>query len=601
MSPADVRTTRREDLHPFLVAMGRGLIDDVPVAVLTFAGSDLVNVNAEWTAMSGLSAIESVGDGWLTAIHPDDRAEAVLCTQPSVSAQDFEGDFRLLQVDGIDCWVRARSRRTKMVESALRVVTLTVLGRHNSNEARLLHMSTHDGLTGLPNRASLISKVRQVLAEQTGLAGMLFIDLDNFKEVNDHLGHRYGDQLLKAACKRIESSIRPTDFAGRLGGDEIGVFCPSVASRDEVYRLAERLGQAISSPFGLDREIVIIDASIGVAFATDSARIAESLLDEADRAMYVAKAAGGARWAEIDGGQRSRSHVEVDVDESDPIWIGLRALVARAEEQSTWAWRSSTRSQDFELSSRLGAIRQALRRASLLLRTDSEIDVVSVTPGGDEAPDRRAELLHPAMDHGTLHDRQPQLAAEVGGAADAGAVHPMLPPATERLAALRLVYAQHAAAVYGCARFICGPGDATNVTEKVFVALSHQTDWSDWSDWSDQPHGSMRVRLVTMAHRFAMDAALSAARAAAADQDTDGGMALLPEAVEKVLVRGQALERTLACARLSNDERSVAALVVYGRCSYKEVARILDESEEMVHRRLRAGLRRLRAALVSQS
>ena len=110
VSPADVRTTRREDLHPFLVAMGRGLIDDVPVAVLTFAGSDLVNVNAEWTAMSGLSAIESVGDGWLTAIHPGDRAEAVLCTQPSVSAQDFEGDFRLLQVDGIDCWVRARSR-----------------------------------------------------------------------------------------------------------------------------------------------------------------------------------------------------------------------------------------------------------------------------------------------------------------------------------------------------------------------------------------------------------------------------------------------------------------------------------------------------------
>ena len=70
-------------------------------------------------------------------------------------------------------------------------------------------MSKHDSLTGLPNRANLISKVRQVLAEQTGLAAMLFIDLDNFKEVNDHLGHRYGDELPKAACKRIETSIRP--------------------------------------------------------------------------------------------------------------------------------------------------------------------------------------------------------------------------------------------------------------------------------------------------------------------------------------------------------------------------------------------------------
>jgi len=93
-----------------------------------------------------------------------------------------------------------------------------------------VHMANHDGLTGLANRTRFVGRVDRALADPTTTSALLFIDLDHFKIVNDHLGHAYGDIVLQAVCKRIEAAIRPTDLAGRLGGDEIAVFCPKVAS-----------------------------------------------------------------------------------------------------------------------------------------------------------------------------------------------------------------------------------------------------------------------------------------------------------------------------------------------------------------------------------
>lgn len=173
-------------------AFTAGVFNGHPVAVLYFLGSTMVEQTSSGLRSAVLTGTSPPGRGWLNAIH-----------------------------------------RT----IAPRLSTLTAVGAFRSNEARLLHLSTHDGLTGLANRARFADSVTSTLAASTGLAGMLYVDLDNLKAVNDHLGHRCGDGVLRAVCKRTESTIRSTDLADRLGGDEIGVFCPGIASRAELSRL----------------------------------------------------------------------------------------------------------------------------------------------------------------------------------------------------------------------------------------------------------------------------------------------------------------------------------------------------------------------------
>jgi diguanylate cyclase (GGDEF)-like protein len=287
------------EVSPVRAAFDVGVFDDLPVAVLYFLGATMIDANLEWMSISRLGREESAGDGWLQAIHPDDRAAISECVATAATDPHVGVSVRVVGRDGATTWFRSQLRCLDDMDQA-RLLTLTSIGVHRSNEARLLHMSTHDGLTGLANRAWFLGRVARTLDEGAGLVAVLFIDLDNFKAVNDHLGHRFGDGVLRAVCKRIESAIRPSDLAGRLGGDEIGVFCSEVASTGEVFSLAERVSCAVATPFMIDAQTVVIDSSIGVAFTSGSCRTADVLIETADRAMYAAKAAGGGRWATVD-------------------------------------------------------------------------------------------------------------------------------------------------------------------------------------------------------------------------------------------------------------------------------------------------------------
>ena len=155
----------------------------------------------------------------------------------------------------------------------------------------------------------------------------------------------------------------------------------------------------------------------------------------------------------------------------------------------------------------------------------------------------------------------------------------------ERLETLHRIYEAQSAAVYACAAFICGAGAAT-VTQETFVAFWQQ------GDFTDSASSTVRVRLLTIAHRLAIRAALSAVHA-----NDEASSA----AVSETLGRGRAIERTLACANLTTIERSVAALVIYGQCTSREVARILGQPEDDVHRKLKTGLLNLRKALARQA
>ena len=363
--------------------------DDLPVAVLYFVGSSMVEGNAEWVAISRLDAAESAGDGWLSAVHPDDRATAAEFVATTTDKPDGDLSLRIVTADGSTIWFRGHHRRVGGHEDACRLLTLTAVGAHRTNEARLLHMSTHDGLTGLSNRAGFTTACNRVLAAGTDLAGVLFIDLDHFKVVNDHLGHGVGDHVLRAASRRIESTIRSTDLASRLGGDEIGVFCPNVTSSGELFALCERIGRALATPFRIDGEIVVIDASIGVAFTSETVRTAEALIDAADRAMYLAKAAGGGRWATLDTPAEASPPMSSAADA--PTLLAARADLDRAEAHIRLAWQHHMRGDDAEQSAQLAEIREALRIASLLIRATTD-------PVDPPSTAERADRLQSSLD-----------------------------------------------------------------------------------------------------------------------------------------------------------------------------------------------------------
>jgi diguanylate cyclase (GGDEF)-like protein len=158
---------------------------------------------------------------------------------------------------------------------------------------RLRHQALHDGLTGLPNRSLLYSRLGRAIASagrgQQGLAALMLIDLDRFKEVNDTLGHDHGDELLVEVAARLRGALRRGDTLARLGGDEFAVLLPDVPERAAVADLAGRLQDALGRPFALRGVAVELEASIGVALCPDHGDDVHTLVQRADVAMYDAK------------------------------------------------------------------------------------------------------------------------------------------------------------------------------------------------------------------------------------------------------------------------------------------------------------------------
>jgi diguanylate cyclase (GGDEF)-like protein/PAS domain S-box-containing protein len=176
-------------------------------------------------------------------------------------------------------------------------------------EESLAHRASHDVLTGLPNRRLFVERVAAAASRSRRAAcvtGVLFVDLDGFKQVNDDLGHAAGDELLVEAARRIRTALRPSDAVGRLGGDEFGIVCEDLAHQRDGVAVAERVLAALSEPVRLGERQVVTGASVGLAFTTDRATDAEALLRHADTAMYRAKQQGGGRWEIFDRAMRTR-------------------------------------------------------------------------------------------------------------------------------------------------------------------------------------------------------------------------------------------------------------------------------------------------------
>jgi diguanylate cyclase (GGDEF)-like protein/PAS domain S-box-containing protein len=196
-----------------------------------------------------------------------------------VRVRHADGDSRQLEVSSSD-------RRDDPDIGALLVTARDVTERVEL-QRRLAHQATHDELTGLPNRAALLARGAELLADPVRLA-VLLLDLDRFKEVNDSLGHSYGDRLLAQIGPRLLPLLREVDLLARLGGDEFAVLLPEV-SAEEAAAAAARLRTALAAPFPVDGLALDVDVSIGVAVGRGPEDIG-ALLRQADVAMYTAKA-----------------------------------------------------------------------------------------------------------------------------------------------------------------------------------------------------------------------------------------------------------------------------------------------------------------------
>jgi diguanylate cyclase (GGDEF)-like protein len=196
-------------------------------------------------------------------------------------------------------------------------------------EERITHLAHYDALTDLPNRALFHEQLKRELPHVTAerQLAVLYIDIDEFKGVNDSLGHMVGDELLKSVAKSLARCVRDTDFVARLGGDEFAIVQTRVSGADDVTHLVHRIFEAIRMPYDCQGHQVTTDASIGIALAPQDGSDLEQILKNADMAMYAAKSAGRrtSRFfaPEMDAQVQARRMLEMDLRRAIADGTGL--------------------------------------------------------------------------------------------------------------------------------------------------------------------------------------------------------------------------------------------------------------------------------------
>jgi diguanylate cyclase (GGDEF)-like protein len=221
----------------------------------------------------------------------DDRGLMERFRTVATSGEPFSGETQLYSA-GVKRVLEVHAYRS---EARVIAVFISDITQRRLAEAEIQHAAFHDELTKLPNRKLLLDRLAVAIAasrrRESGIA-LLFIDLDEFKPINDRFGHGFGDLLLTAVAERLGSIARASDTVARIGGDEFTVLMPDVASREHVETVAKKFVAAFQEPFEVEGRSVQMTASIGVSISTDQEVGPNELVEHADLAMYEMKRAG---------------------------------------------------------------------------------------------------------------------------------------------------------------------------------------------------------------------------------------------------------------------------------------------------------------------
>jgi diguanylate cyclase (GGDEF)-like protein/PAS domain S-box-containing protein len=302
----------------------------IGIALADMGGSFLV-VNASLCDLLGYDEAWFLGHLIDDIVHPDDVQDVV---QRRARGFARSGDTRAVQMrfvrsDGATVWVR---RVVVLVPGGddqpdlLMVQVEDITAEHEAHEA-LAYQAFHDPLTGLHNRAWILDILQVDLpaAKRVGTRlGALFVDLDNFKVVNDSLGHAAGDEVLTSVADRIVAALRPGDRVGRIGGDEFVILVQDVRAVLDLERCAERVSASIATDLQVQGHRIVPTASIGIA-VSGSTSTPDSLLRESDSALFRAKTAGRARWQFFDAAMHAQAVARFTIEDQ------LRDAITRSE------------------------------------------------------------------------------------------------------------------------------------------------------------------------------------------------------------------------------------------------------------------------------
>lgn len=260
-------------------------------------------------------------------------AQAERAERERAEAEHARAEAERLRAEQAERHVEELNRYVDKLESAGREL--------EESREHFRHAAFHDALTGLPNRSLFTDHLRVALRRahqnEKYLFGVLFLDLDRFKNINDSLGHPCGDELLILVARRLEACIRQTDMVARFGGDEFAILLDAIQDTSDAVRIAEKVQQAISAPFKLASHEAITTGSIGIALSTSGYAEAEDIIRDADTAMYRAKDRGKARCEVFDTAMHTRAvtllRLESDLRraiEKDELCVYYQPIVSLA-------------------------------------------------------------------------------------------------------------------------------------------------------------------------------------------------------------------------------------------------------------------------------
>ena len=289
------------------------LLASIPEAVAIEHDGHILYTNSEFTRMFGYTAEEASGASLSRLIVPETRLNEQSTLEKAVDEQG-RVLFETVRANNAGELIDVSLHCAPLLVDEARVgyvYTFRDISDQRQTENRLQHDAMHDVLTGLPNRALFMDRLNQAFTRRERRpdqrCGVLFLDLDRFKEINDVLGHAAGDLVLVSTAERLVSALRPQDSAARLGGDEFAVLVEGITNASDLETVAKRVLSAMSKPFDIFGHQVSAGTSLGAALAGPEHTSSDLLIRDADFAMYRAKQSGGGRYEVFD------KHLEITI------------------------------------------------------------------------------------------------------------------------------------------------------------------------------------------------------------------------------------------------------------------------------------------------